>query len=141
MVFAFDGYNYTLRFERGELIIENLVQFIKDQQIGGGWVVGLGGLAWAELGFYDLAAKEYDWKKFDTLLELTNLTGNIAWQHNQTVLHLHATISDASFHAHGGHLKEAEAAGTVEVFIHRWLRDEGLQRSKDEATGLNLLDL
>lgn len=141
MTYSFDEYNYTLRFEKGELVVDQLTRFISDHQIKGGWIVGLGGLSWAELGFYDLNAQEYDWKRFDELLELTNATGNIAWQDDKPVLHLHATISDASFHAHGGHLKEAEAAGTVEIFIHRWLDSSGLNRSSDKGTGLNLLDL
>ena len=95
---------------------------------------------WAELGFYDLAAQQYNWTKLDELLELTNLTGNIAWQDGEPVLHLHATVSDASMHAYGGHLKEAEVGGTVEVMIHAIVSD-GLTRKLDESTGLNLLDL
>lgn len=141
MTYTFDEYNYTLRFAKGELVVEQLTKFIQDNDVHGGWIVGLGGLMWAELGFYDLDAQEYSWKKFDELLELTNVTGNIAWQDGKPVLHLHATVSDASFHAYGGHLKEAEAAGTVEIFIHRWLNKDGLKRTKDQDTGLNLLDL
>lgn len=141
MTFLFDGYNYTLRFEKGELVVENLLKFVHEQNVRGGWIVGLGGFAWAELGFYDLATQEYAWTKFDEALELTNLTGNIAWSGDDPALHLHATIADTSLHAYGGHLKEAEASGTVEVFIHRWLRDEGLVRAKDDQTGLNLLQL
>lgn len=141
MTYTFDTYNYTLRFERGELVVEQLLAFVRKQNLRGGWIVGLGGLAWAELGFYDLQTREYSWKKIDEPLELTNLTGNIAWQDGKPVLHLHATVSDASFHAQAGHLKEAEAAGTVEIFIHRWLDDKGLARQKDDKTGLNLLQI
>lgn len=141
MKFTQDEFNYTLRFEKGELVVEQLLKFVRDKGIRGGWVVGLGGLAWATLGFYDLSSQQYSWTKLEEPLELTNLTGNIAWQDGEPALHLHATVSDASLHASGGHLQECEAAGTVEVFIHRWLSDDGLRRNRDEKTGLNLLDL
>lgn len=141
MKHVFDEFNYTLKLKKGELVVENLTKFIKDNQLKGGWVLGLGGLAWAELGFYDLESQEYTWTKFDEPLELTNLTGNIAWSGGEPALHLHATVSDAAMHAHGGHLKEAEVSGTVEIFLHMWDKPEGFKRDKDENTGLNLLNL
>jgi predicted DNA-binding protein with PD1-like motif len=141
MKFVFDGYNYTLRFEKGEQLVDNLTRLIREQELKGGWVVGLGGLSWAELGFYDLNSQEYKWTKIDGPLELTNLTGNVAWNGDEPALHLHATVSDTGFLTRGGHLKEAEVSGTLELFIHRWQSDERLNRSKDEKTSLNLLDL
>lgn len=141
MKFVFDDFNYTLKFEQGELVVEQLTRFVREQNIRGGWVVGLGGLAWAELGFYDLNTQEYSWTKFDETLELANLTGNIAWSDDSPALHLHATISDTSLRANGGHLKEAEVGGTVELFIHAWDKEDGFTRAKDEQTGLNLLQL
>ena len=136
----FDGYNYLLRLKKGDLLVASLTKFVIEKDIKGGWVMGLGGLAWAELGFYNLQAQAYEWDKLDEALELTSLQGNIAWQDNKPALHLHATVSDASFHARGGHVREAETAGTVELFIHVWNEDK-LMRSRDNQTGLNLLDL
>lgn len=141
MTFVYDDFNYTLRLEKGERVVESLLKFVREQELRGGWVLGLGGLAWAELGFYDLNAQEYSWTKLDELLELTNLSGNIAWTDDELVLHLHATVADASLHARGGHLREAEVAGTVEVFIHMWDKDGGFTRGHDDQTGLNLLQL
>lgn len=141
MTFTYDEFNYTLKFEKGEAVVAGLLAFVRDQDLRGGWISGLGGLDWAELGFYDLQTQEYTWTKLEEALELTNLTGNIAWQDNEPALHLHATVSDAAMHARGGHLKEAEVAGTVEVFIHMWDKPQGFTRELDEQTGLNLLQL
>lgn len=141
MKYLFDEHNYTIRFEKDELIAEGLKEFIKTHNIRGGWIVGLGGLQWAELGFYDMTAQEYAWTKFDEPLELSNVTGNIAWQDDEPVLHLHATVSDTSLRAHAGHIKEAKTAGTVEIYIRMWPLDEGFTRVKDADTGLNLLNL
>lgn len=141
MTFAYDEFNYTLRLERGEKVVETLLAFIRKQNIKGAWILGLGGLESAEIGFYSLDTKEYSWQKFEEMLELTNLTGNIAWSDGSPVLHTHATISDASFHSYGGHLKEAEVGGTVEIFVHMWDKDDGFSRGHDEQTGLKLLQL
>lgn len=141
MTYVFDDYSYVLRFEKDELLVDGLKHFVKEHNVRGGWISGLGGLQWAELGFYDLSAQEYEWTKFDELLELSNMTGNIAWQDSEPALHVHATIGDASLHAHAGHLREAKVAGTVEVFIRKQLNSDGLSRTKDPETGLNLLNL
>lgn len=141
MTYTYDDFNYTLRLERGESVAKTVLEFVQGKDIKGAWVVGLGGLAWAELGFYNLEAQEYSWQKLDESLELTNLTGNVAWEDGQPVLHAHVTVSDAGFHAYGGHLKEAEVAGTVELFIHVWNDEKGFARQKDGRTGLNLLSL
>lgn len=139
MKYAFDGKHYALRFETGEQLVAELTRFVQEQDIQSAWIKGLGGLASAELGFYDLSAKTYSWVQFDEPLELTNLTGNVARQANEPALHMHATVSDASMHAHGGHLREAVVGGTVEVMLHAI--GGNLTRAFDEATGLNLLDL
>ncbi len=139
MKHAFDGKHYVLLFNKGERVVEGLHEFARERNIQSAWVKGLGGLAWAELGFYDLNVQEYNWTKFDEQLELTNLTGNIAWKDNEPVLHLHATVSDVSMHAHGGHLQEAEVNGTVEIMVHAI--GGKLTRKHDNNTGLNLLDI
>ena len=141
MTFAYDGFNYTLRFNKGEQFVEQLTKFVSDKNIRGGWIVGLGGFSWAEIGYYNLESQDYKWTKYDGPLELTNLTGNIAWKDNDLALHLHATISGIRLEAVAGHLKEAEVSGTVEIFLHVWDNPEGLNRSRDTDTGLNLLDL
>lgn len=141
MTFTSDEFNYTLQLRKGELLIETLSKFVTDKKLKGGWVIGLGGLAWAELGFYDTNAQAYLWTRFDEPLELLNITGNISCMDSKPWLHLHATVSDASQYARGGHIREAEVSGTVEILIHKWDDQKGFKRFDDEATGLKLLDL
>jgi predicted DNA-binding protein with PD1-like motif len=134
----FDGFNYIVRLERGEKLVESLVKLVKEKEIKGAWVSGLGAVEWVELGFYNLDTGEYEWKKLDERLELTGMTGNIAWQNDEPVFHMHGTFGEKDLSIHGGHVKEAEVAGTVELFIHMTYKP--LSRKKDTATGLNLLD-
>lgn len=135
-----EGSSYILRFEKDELVMEQLRAFVMKENIKGAWVSGLGGLTWAELGFYDLTAQAYLWTKLEEPLELLNLTGNIALADNEPFLHIHATVSDASQYARGGHLNEAAVAGTVELHLQLIGGSKGLKRSLDTKTGLKLFD-
>jgi predicted DNA-binding protein with PD1-like motif len=112
MTQQFDGYNYLVRLEKGELLVESLLRFVTEQKISGGWISGIGGATWAEVGFYDLTAQHYRWKKLDQLLEITSLQGNVAWDGDDPFLHLHGTFSDGTMQSFGGHVKELETGGT-----------------------------
>jgi uncharacterized protein len=140
MVYKFDGFNWLVRFERGELLVEGLTQLVRHEKVQGAWVVGLGAAEWAELGFYDLDKQEYHWKRFDQLMEITSIQGNIAWEDEEPVLHLHGTFADKSMQALGGHIKELQVGGTCEVLLHRWYADR-LTRRQDPDTKLKLLNL
>ncbi len=144
MKYKFDGYNWLVRLEKGEKLVETLMQIAKDQKIGGAWISGLGACAWAEAGYYDLDTKKYNFKKLDGPLEILGLQGNVAWHPldsgNEPVLHIHGTFSDKEMKTYGGHVKELEVAGTCEVLLHRWY-EVGLERKMDDETGLNLLNL
>ncbi len=139
MVYGTDEFNYTLRLDKDEKLVENLLSFVRTNQIRGAWVFALGGLKEAELGMYDLEAKRYNFTNIAGPLELVSLTGTVAWQDNEPALHLHASVSDKTLAVCGGHLKEAVVSGTVEVFIHVWDTDKGFERQHDEQSGLNLL--
>lgn len=140
MTSAFDGFNWVVRFEKDELLVAEFTKLVKQEQLGGAWVLGLGAVQWAELGFYNLTSKAYQWKRFDQLMELTSLQGNVAWEGDEPVLHLHGTFAGADMQAFGGHIKEMQVAGTCELFLHRWQKDK-LTRTLDPATGLKPLDI
>ena len=140
MNYFFDGYNYTVTLQRGEPLIDSLVQLAKDKNIKAAWINGLGGAAWAELGFYDLDEQQYRWQRFDRLMEITSIQGNIAWQDDTPIIHAHGTFSDNNFNAIGGHIKDLEVGGTCELHLHTIFREE-LSRSFDNKIGLPLLIL
>ena len=141
MTFQFDGYNWLVRLQKGELLVENITKLVKDQHVKGAWIVGLGGAQWVELGFYNLTSKAYQWKRLDQLLEITSLQGNVAWEDDKPVIHLHGTFSDENMQAYGGHVRELQVGGTCEILLHRWYNPDGLQRRTNPDVGLKLLDL
>lgn len=136
----YDGYNWLVRLSKGELLVENLTELVISENIGGGWVSGIGAALDAELGYYDLENKTYNWKRMNQLLEITSLQGNIAWDGDKPVIHLHGTFSNEKMQAFGGHVRELQVAGTVEVMIHKWY-GEPLTRNLDKDTGLKRLEL
>lgn len=120
--------------------MQSLASLVRDQNIKSAWISGLGGAEWAELGFYHLQARHYQWRRFDEPLEITAIQGNIARQNGQPVLHMHGTFTKNTFEAIGGHIKELEVSGTCELHLHT-VFGEDLRRSHDQASGLDLLDI
>lgn len=142
MTYVFDDYNYVLRFDKDELLIEALVSFVQQQDIRGAWVSGLGAARWCELGFYHLDRQEYSFQRIDSpagALEITGLHGNVAWLDGEPKIHIHGSFADEHMRAYGGHVKELAVGATCEIFLHQSQIE--LRRNDDTATGLPLLDL
>jgi predicted DNA-binding protein with PD1-like motif len=140
MTFMFDGFNDIVRLQKGERLSEVMEQFIRESELHGAWLNGLGAASEITLGFYDLDKKTYEWKTFDGLHEIVNLTGNLAQdQDGRVTFHLHGTFSARDFTTVGGHVKDFVAGATVELFVHRTYKP--LKRKFDDAVGLPLLDV
>ncbi len=139
MVFTKVDDGFMVRLEKGELIVSTLTQFCIDKSIKSGVVSGVGGAMWAELAFYDLEQRAYEYERHDELLEITNISGNIAVVGDKPAAHLHATMADSNYHCYGGHLKEAETAATCEIYIRTFSKE--MARTHNEAVGLKVLDI
>ena len=133
------GTDFILRFDKGELFVENLLKFFKERSIHPAWVNGLGAALWAEVGFYNLDKQEYGFKKIETNLEIANITGNVTWTDNQPKAHLHVVLADANGQTYAGHLNELAVGGTCEIRLKTF--DEALSRRHDDSSGLDILDL
>lgn len=130
---------YLVRLEKGESLVAALLAFLKNENVKGGVLQGIGGALEAEVGFYNLDKKEYEFKKFNETMEIASLLGNFSLVDNDPFLHIHVVLSDKNLATYAGHLKEATVAATCEVFIVDL--KSPVMRDKDEETGLNLLSL
>lgn len=139
MTYVFDGKNWLVKLNKGELLIDSLIHIVKKENIEGAWISGLGGVLWAEIGYYDLDKGKYFFQKIDDVPEATALQGNIAWSDDEPALHIHGTFSKKDLSAVGGHIKELAVGGTLEIFIQPF--NTPLTRSIDQTTGLNTLDI
>ncbi len=130
---------YVLLLAEDERIIESIVQFCKGKSIAAAQIAAIGAVKDVELGFYNLETKSYKWKKAEAELEIDSITGNVALFEGELLVHAHITVSDAEMHAFGGHLKEATAGASCEIFITP-LHGK-LERKYDEKTGLRLMQI
>ena len=133
------GTTCIIRIDRGEEIVSTINEFCTGKRIFLGTVQGIGAVGNAEIGLFETATKKYHAKTLWGDLELTALLGSITTMNGAPYLHLHATITDSTHQAFGGHLKSAVVSGTCEVFIT--MLEGRVERVFDDETGLNLLDL
>lgn len=130
-----------IKLSRGEKVLESLIQFCEKRGIKGGIFNAIGAIKNTEIGYYNLEKREYFFKKFEDEREVASMTGNIAEAEGKLVIHAHAVLSamDDSLACVGAHIKEAEVAVTLEVFLIPFAVP--MTRAYDEETGLRLLEL
>lgn len=130
--------NHTilLVLEKGEDIVECITNFADDQDLTFTSVSGIGACDDVVLKFFNLTTKQYEEKHITEPLELTSLLGNISRLDNA---HLHATFGTQSYETFSGHLAKAIVSATAEIILT--VTDWDIQRSFNDAVGLNLLDL
>lgn len=132
------GSNHFLRVVRGEDLVEQVQGYCKKVNVTAGWVQGLGACDHVVISYYDLEKKEYIKHEFNEEFELLSLIGNISMVDGEPFLHAHVTLGRSDQSVIGGHLHEMRISGTGEVLITRFQTE--FSRSKDEETGLSLLD-
>lgn len=130
---------YLLRLPRGARVMETLLDFIREKNIGGGALSAIGALEEVELGYFRLSDQQYLRKKLEGIYELVSFTGNLSYVDGQPMLHAHAVLGDPGFQTVAGHFFDGTVAVTLEV--HLTVFSEKVARRRDEETGLNLLDL
>jgi len=139
---AFDG-RHLVRLESGEPVVESLAGFLgrlrADSGVRFANLSAAGAVSRATLAYWDPADQVYRDREFGEQLEVVSFQGNASLKDDAPFLHLHVVLGRADFSAIAGHLREAIVHPTLEV----WLRTEdvAIERRRDPATGLDLLDL
>lgn len=136
---ADDVTRYTLVFDTGDAVMEELESFAAIHDLSASHFTGLGAFADATLAFYDLEAQEYRPIPVGEQAEVASFTGNIAHYDGEPRLHVHAVLGRRDGSTIGGHLMEATVRPTLEVTLTE--KPGVLQRQYDESSGLPLLDL
>ena len=132
------GHFYIIRLERDEEVLSTLTEFVRQQNIQGGMIMGLGAVKDLVLGIYDPHKKEYIKRTFQQDMELGNLTGNISYLNGDPLLHCHVTVAASDLKAYTGHLFSAIVSVTGEYVIYPF--PDRMTRTRDEEIGLNLFD-
>ena len=127
---------YIVRIDRGEELVATLTDFCRNQSIRLGSVSGLGATNDVTIGLFETEMKTYHSTRLQGNHEITHLSGNISTKEGDVYLHLHATLSDKTYHAFGGHLNSAIISGTCEIHIN--VIDGQVERAFNKDIGLNL---
>jgi uncharacterized protein len=133
------GNRFLARGEVGDRIPDALVRVAREQSWTSGSLTGLGGVKEVRLAYFDLDCSEYLPIRVPGIVELVNLTGNLALINGEPFWHLHAAVSDRNGHVSAGHLMSLEVAITVECWLD--VSTTPVSRARDPETGLNFLDI
>jgi len=133
------GSQYVVRLDKGEEILASLKQFCLARGISSAWVMGIGAVSRATIGFIDLASREYRPLELTTDHEITSLMRDISTLEGEVFPHLHVTLSGVDGQVRGGHLFSAVINATGEIILRPL---EGiLERKYFAESGLRLLAL
>jgi predicted DNA-binding protein with PD1-like motif len=130
---------YIVRLASGELLVETLTDFLKREGIEFASLTAAGAVEWVRLGYWNATTRDYEYRDFAEQLEVVSFEGNASLKDGEPFLHVHGVFGRHDYTTIGGHIKEARIRPTGEV----WLQTEkiAVRRTKDPATGLDLLDL
>jgi predicted DNA-binding protein with PD1-like motif len=124
---------------QGDDVFARLGSLMRDEAIGSAVFSGFGFVRQAMFGFFDFDAGEYRPKRMENL-ELTSLTGTLAWKGGEPAIHAHATAGDESFRTYGGHVLALEVGrGSLEISIT--VLPMRLERAIDPKIGANVLQI
>lgn len=129
---------FLIALDAGDEIISSLKRIAESERIGLASIQGIGAVRDAVLGYLDLDQKQYLKRQFGSeSMELVSLLGNMARLEGEPVVHCHVVLADREMRSFGGHLFEATATVTVEIFMRVF---EGeVSRRFDPDFGANLL--
>jgi len=139
MQFAKSNNIFQVYLEKGESVLDVLTTFLKEQNIKNRLINGIGAVKNIELGYYDLATKEYHRKRFDNDHELISYSGNIMLLDGVPFIHAHATIGNHDMELFGGHVFNMDIAVVGEFIIQEI--DNNAKRTLNKDVGLAVWDL
>lgn len=117
MKYTNDGLVYIIRIDKGEKVIESLLNFLQKEEIKSAKFLGLGALNYVTLRFFKQEEKEFKEINFKENFEITNITGIVTTKNNQAHIHSHISLADENFNLRGGHFVEGIVGATVEISL------------------------
>lgn len=139
MRYARLGDAFLVRIFTGEEIVACVAEFARAHSVDAAEVSGIGAAYDVVLGYFDRTTRQYDRQTVEGEVEIVSLLGNVSVKEGHPFPHLHANVAGRDFRPYAGHFFEGKAGATCELVI-RPMKGYA-QRTKDEATGLFLLDL
>lgn len=131
------GDAYYIRMDRGDEIINGILEICEKEKIPSCTFSGIGGCGHAELQTYIPDRGVFETEIIDGMLELINITGNIISDNGRRSHHTHALISYNDGKEHklaAGHMKLITVLYTAEIEL-RPVTGGVIKREYDQETG------
>ncbi|HHZ00923.1 MAG TPA: DNA-binding protein [Sedimentibacter sp.] len=132
-------FNNTIlaRIDKGEEIIEKLMEICEKEKVKLANVNALGAVNDFTVGLFDTKEKKYFSKNYTGDYEIVSLTGSVSTMDGKLYNHIHMSAGDKENKVVGGHLNRAVVGATCEMFI--FVVDGQVDRKFNQEVGLNLL--
>jgi len=130
------GTLHALVMETGDEVMTELVAFARREGIRAGRISGIGAFQSAQLAYFDWEKKTYETIPVDAQVEVLVLSGDLAWEGEKPVAHVHVVLGRRDGSTVGGHLQSAIVRPTLEVML---TQAGALERRYDPASGLALI--
>ena len=128
---------FYIRIDKGEEIIEKILEVCEEEGIKSAFFSGIGGCSRAELQTFIPESGSIETEIIEGMLELINVTGNIVFDDGKLFHHTHAVFSykDGSEHKMAaGHIKSITVLYTAEIEL-RPVIGGVIGRKHDPETG------
>lgn len=112
----------AVKLGEGSVLPDAIEKTILEERLQGGFMIGIGGLKKAEIGYYNPVTSTYVTEFIDSgeegMIEVISLTGNYLLRSNGTIFtHIHVTLSRRDLGVKGGHLIRGVVRPHIEVFF------------------------
>lgn len=134
---SYDG--GTLRaliFETGDEVVSVLADFARRENIRAARFTGIGAFRSAKLAYFDWETKDYVPIPVEEQVEVLVLAGDLAWDGDKPVAHVHVVLGRRDGTTVGGHLSAAVVRPTLELMF---TQAGALERRHDSESGLALI--
>jgi predicted DNA-binding protein with PD1-like motif len=128
---------FVVVFERGEHVMEPLLEFLKGESVTAARLTGIGALESVTLGYFDWETKEYEQHRISGQVELLSLAGDVALKNGEPQVHAHVVLGCRDTSTLGGHLLDATVRPTLELIIEDAPAE--LRKTVDPESGLALI--
>ena len=130
---------YAVVFAKGDEVLSGLTEFAGREKLTSGFFTAIGALRQARFGWFDEARKAFRHIPVNEQVELVSLIGNVSLVNGTPQIHAHGAVAFHDGQMRGGHLLQAIAWPTLELFFTAC--PATLIKTHDAETDLSFFDL
>jgi uncharacterized protein len=129
----------VLVLSQGDQVQSAILALAKDYRVVNAHFSAIGAVHDPEVAWFDESRKQYKAMLLHEQMEVLTLSGDITLGvAGQPIVHTHLVLARSDGEAWGGHLIEATASPTLELYVTTYPKP--LYKQLDSATDLQLID-